>query len=47
METYYINLAVLLFLIMVFCELSWLRLKDIKELLKDIKELLKNKDKNQ
>jgi len=47
METYYINLAVLLVLIMVFCELSWLRLKDIKELLKDIKELLKNKDKKQ
>lgn len=44
METFYICLTTLLFLIMIFCELSWLRLKDIKDLLKDIKELLKNKN---
>lgn len=45
METYYINLAVLLVLIMIFCELSWLRLKDIKNLLKEIKDLLKQLNK--
>lgn len=36
-----LSIIITLFLIMVFCELSWLRLKDIVELLKDIKELLK------
>ena len=41
METTDIGVMILfLFSIMVFCELSWLRLRDIKDLLKDIKDLL-------
>lgn len=35
MEINYTYLIPVLFLIMIFCELLWLRLKDIKELLKD------------
>lgn len=45
METNNPTIIVLLVLIMIFCELSWLRLKDIKDLLKDIKDLLKQLNK--
>lgn len=39
-----ITIIILLILIMIFCELSWLNLRDIKDLLKDIKKLLKDKN---
>lgn len=45
METNNLNIIILLVLIMIFCELSRLRLKDIKDLLKDIKDLLKQLNK--
>lgn len=47
MEEIYVNIIILLVLIILFCEISYFKLKDIKDLLKSIEDLLKDKNKNQ
>ena len=42
--TYTSIITIIILLIMIFCELSWLNLRDIKDLLNDIKKLLKDKN---